>query len=132
MYKRLIGSAAALGIIIMLVNALANAFYWYVSIPWFDMLMHTIGGVFVAVLGAALLVRHIRLLPKRELFITLALFVFVIGLVWEYYEYVVQFFIKGVQLAAISDSISDIICDMAGGMIGSIFVIWIKKRYNKT
>lgn len=131
MYRRLIGSAALVGIGLFVVNAVAVTFYWYVSILWFDMLMHTIGGVFVALLGAAVLWRHIKDLRGWDVFITLALFVFIIGLAWEYYEYVVQFFIKSVHLADISDSISDLICDMCGGMLGAIFVIVLQKRYNR-
>lgn len=131
MYTRLITSAAVFGILLFVVNAMASVFYWYVAIPWFDMMMHVLGGVFVAILGAAVLFKHIRTLPSRELFITLALFVFIIGLAWEYYEYIVQFYVKGVQLAHITDSLSDLICDMLGGSIGTLFVIHLKKRYNR-
>jgi hypothetical protein len=131
MYKRLIAASAVLGILTLVLNAVAVAFYWYVSIGWFDMLMHTLGGVFVAVLGSAFLWKYLRVLPAREFFITLALFVFVVGLAWEYYEYVVQFYIKTVHLADMMDSISDLICDMIGGCIGALFVIGLRKRYNR-
>ena len=132
MYKVLVALSAISGISLFVVNALAVVFYWYVSIGWFDMLMHTIGGLFVAFLGSAFLFKHIRKLGSRELFVTIGLFVFIIGLAWEYYEYIVQFYIKSVQLADVADSISDLICDMVGGTIGAIFVILIKKRYNQT
>lgn len=131
MYRRLIAYAASVGIGVLLLNSVANAFYWYVSIPWFDMFMHTLGGVFVALLGGAFLARRLVELTPRELFITVALFVFIIGLGWEYYEYIVQFYIKNVHLADVSDSISDLICDMIGGSIGSLFVIRAQKRYNR-
>lgn len=132
MYKRLAAYTALVGISILVVNTLAHVFYWYVSIWWFDMLMHTIGGVFVALVCSMVLLKHIKFLPSKETFITIALFVFIIGLAWEYYEYVVQYYVKGVQLASVADSLSDLICDMIGGSVGALFVIWTKKRYNRT
>ena len=131
MYRRLIILAAIVGIGLFVTNAMAVIFYWYVSIPWFDMFMHTIGGVFTALVGTAFLLPRLKGLRPMELFITISLFVFIIGLFWEYYEYIVQFYIKSVQLANISDSISDLICDMVGGSIGAFFVILLNKRYNK-
>jgi len=130
MYTRLVASASIFGIGIFLINAAASAFYWYVTMPWFDMMMHILGGVFVALLGASFFFSRIRMLPTYELFVTVLLFVFIIGLAWEYYEYIVQFYVKGVQLAHLTDSISDIICDVVGGSIGTCFVILLKKRYN--
>ena len=53
------------------------------------------------------------------------------GLAWEYYEYVVQFYIKNVHLADVPDSIGDLSADMLGGILGTSFVIAYKKRYNK-
>lgn len=131
MYKRLIIIACFFGLTLFSLNALANKFYWYVSIPSFDMFMHTLGGVFVSITATALLKkRGYSNVKNRDLLIIILLFVFIVGLGWEYYEYIVQFYIKGVQLAVLQDSISDLICDMAGGVIGFIFVILAKKRYN--
>ena len=131
MYKRLVASAAFIGISLFVVNALASTFYWYVSIPWFDMPMHTIGGMFVAVLGGAFLRKQLRGRSAYEVFILIVLFVFVIGLAWEYYEYIVQFYIKNVHLADTVDSISDLICDMLGGILGAGFVILLNTKYNR-
>lgn len=131
MYKKLVALAACTGIMLLLINTGAILFYWYDSMWWFDMPMHTIGGMLVVFVGSAFLWTRIRHLPARELFITLTLFVFVIGLAWEYYEYVVQFYVKSVHLADVADSLSDLICDMLGGSIGALFVIQLKKRYNQ-
>ena len=129
MYRTLIGLSCILVIGILLLNAVAHALYLYVSIPWFDMLMHTLGGVFIAIVAGALLAKKSH--SSRELYTLLPLIVFVVGLGWEYYEYLVQFFVKSVDLAKIPDSISDLICDMVGSMIGSSVVILVQKRYNK-
>jgi len=132
MYKHLVTLAALVGISLFVVNALASTFYWYVTIPWFDMLMHAIGGVFVALLGGAFLRKQLRGISSYHMFINIALFVFIIGLAWEYYEYVVQYFIKHVQLADPADSISDLICDMLGGIVGAGFVILLNTKYNRS
>lgn len=129
MYRKLIMTASILGIGIFLINALANRLYLYASIPWFDMLMHALGGVFIAVTVGALLTRNAY--QRRDQLIMILLAVFIIGLGWEYYEYLVQFFIKAVDLAKIPDSISDLICDMIGGTLGATFVILLQKRYNR-
>lgn len=131
MYRRLVSAAAIVGILLLSMNWLANAFYWYVSIPPFDMYMHMLGGIFVVLIGSAFGLRHILGKRAKEVVIELLLFVFIVGLAWEYYEYLVQFYIKGVHLADISDSISDVICDMVGGILGTVFVLITKRRYNK-
>lgn len=130
MYKVLVALAAFVGISLFIINGVASVFYWYVSIWWFDMLMHVIGGIFVGLIGSAFLHKHLEGLSGKEVFVSLALFVFIIGLGWEYYEYILQFYIKSVQLADVADSISDLICDMVGGIIATLFVILLRKRYN--
>ncbi|MFZ4499997.1 MAG: hypothetical protein ACOYMZ_00680 [Minisyncoccia bacterium] len=111
----------------------ASAFYWYVSIPWYDMMMHTLGGVFLAVFTAAFFYRHIMELNRYETVVTLLLAVLVVGGAWEYFEYVVQYVVKGsMTLATFPDSVSDIVLDMVGGAIGTYFVLQQKKRYNAT
>lgn len=131
MYRRLIIFSAILGSILFTFNFIANKFYWYTSITPFDMYMHTLGGIFVAVVAGAFLSKDTIFADNKKLFIILSLFVFIVGLGWEYYEYIVQFYIKGVHLADLNDSISDLLCDMLGGVIGFFFVLIFKKRYNK-
>ena len=130
MYQRLVKKALLLGIIIFVVNLLANTFYWYTSIFGFDKFMHTLGGVFIVLIVAAFYTRELQTKEKSEIFVSLVLAAFVVGLMWEYYEYVVQAFIKGVQLANITDSIGDLIFDSIGGIVGAFFVIFSNKRYN--
>ena len=111
----------------------ASAFYWYAVIPWYDMMMHTLGGGFLAVFTAAFFYKHVVELNRYETIVTLLLAVLVVGGAWEYFEYAVQYVVKGaVTLATFPDSVSDMVCDMAGGMIGTYFVLRQKKRYNGT
>jgi uncharacterized membrane protein YoaK (UPF0700 family) len=131
MRQKLIKTALLLVIAIFVFNVMAYAFYWYASVWWYDMAMHTAGGLFLALLAGAVFERHILSHDKWRSIVLILLTVFIIGLSWEYFEYVVQFFIKSVSLAAVTDSVSDLICDMVGGIIGAIFVLHEKKRYNR-
>ncbi len=133
MYHRLMSLAALLGVFLLLANAMAHSFYWYVSVWWFDMLMHTIGGVFVTIVAAALLWRrHVRMLPIRETYITLLLSIFIIALAWEYYEYALQIYSRNDMSSDIADSLSDIVCGMIGGTIATRVVLMLKRRYNRS
>ncbi|HWC57429.1 MAG TPA: hypothetical protein VG621_00540 [Candidatus Paceibacterota bacterium] len=118
-------------VVLALLNGLATEFYWYTSVFGFDKAMHTLGGITVALLGGAWFLKRSEGLSPFQTFVTLTLCTFVVGLAWEYYEYLVQFFIKGVHLADIPDSIGDLIFDIIGGAIGSFLVILIKRRYNR-
>jgi hypothetical protein len=128
MKKRFMRHALVFAILVFVITVAANRFYWYYSIFGFDKIVHTLGGIFCALLVVALFSER---LPQRARarIIAIIFWVFVIGFVWELYEYVVQFYIKSVELANIPDSIGDILFDMLGGLIGAVFVISNEKRY---
>ncbi len=128
MYWRLIRYTCAAFIGLWFLNALANMFYWYASIWWFDIMMHTFGGVAVALAASALFVRRYA---HQKMIVPVLLGVFIVGLAWEYYEYALQHIIRGAELANIPDSISDIIADMVGGGIGVYLAIRTQRRYNR-
>ena len=131
--KRLAIVSLLLIVVLVGLHTAANTFYWYVSISWYDMMMHTLGGVFLAVFAAAFFNRFIIRLPRYEVIIILLLTVLIIGLGWEFFEYTVQYIVKGsARLANIPDSVSDIVCDMVGGILGVCFVLNQKKRYNRS
>jgi len=103
--------------IVFVLNFLATKLYWYSDFWWFDMLMHFLGGVFIGILILYIIFRtqrntHMSLYAIMKLTIVS---VFVIGFLWEIYEYVVQGF-TGVILANPLDSISDLFFDVAGGL----------------
>lgn len=122
--------ACLLVISILILHLLAYQFYWYASMWWFDMLMHTLGGVFLGLIGGVLLSRYISSAHTATIFGTILLFVFIVGFGWEVFEYVVQALIKTTSIANIPDSISDLLCDLSGGVISIYFVLRAKKRYN--
>lgn len=132
MNKKLLFYACALVFFIWLVNTVAHNFYWYSAMWWFDIPMHILGGMFLAICAGALFFKKLRTLSRLEIIVTMLLFVFIIGVGWELFEYGVQTFIKGSpELANISDSIKDILMDIIGGVVASFFVLRSIKRYNK-
>lgn len=130
MQKKLFIYSALLGGGIFIVNALANTFFWYVSIPQFDMVMHTLGGVFLAIWGAALLYPMLAPLKPALWMIVLLAFVLIFGFLWEVFEFSVQGLMQVETLANIPDSLSDMVFDFLGGIIGTLFAIVRTKRYN--
>lgn len=113
------------------VNALANSFYWYSAIWWFDIPMHILGGVFLALICGAIFFSKLSHLSTFKTIVTTLLFVLILGIGWEFFEYLVQAIIKGPQLANVGDSIKDVLMDIIGGNIGYIFVLRQIKRYNR-
>ncbi len=130
MYQKLIKNACYLGVFIFIVNILANKFYWYTSIFGFDKFMHFLGGVFIVLIVASFFLNKLLDQNSKQIFIILVLSSFIVGLFWEYYEYIIQEFVKNVHLADIPDSIGDLFFDCLGGIAGSFFVISMNKRYN--
>ncbi len=121
-------------ILILLVSGLhflAEVFYWYVSIWWFDNLMHFLGGLFLAFFSATIFYKYLKDKNNRKIFFSIMFFVILIGLGWELFEYAVQYFIKGShRLADITDSFFDMIFDILGGALGILFVLKEKSGYN--
>lgn len=130
MNKKLLRIGCVIVFFIWLVNALANAFYWYSAMWWFDIPMHIVGGLFLGVATGAVFFARLRTLSLHDILVTILLMVLIVGAGWEFFEYGVQFFIKGARLAHIPDSIKDIFMDMVGGAIASLFVLRAIKRYN--
>ncbi len=113
---------ATLGI----VNYLATEFYLYWKYMWFDIPMHVLGGVCVA-LGIFILPvfriripqRYMRLLPVLGV-------VSIVGILWELFE-------MGLGLPAFEeqyavDTCIDLVMDLIGGCIG-YGVIKYSERY---
>ena len=131
MRKKLFIYSALLAIGIFFLNKIANSFYWYSAMPQFDMVMHTLGGIFIAIWSGALIFESFRDTKPVVWIIVLCASVLIVGFLWEVFEFSVQGIVHLETLANIPDSISDMVCDLFGGVIGSIFVIIKIKSYNK-
>ena len=89
--KKLFIRLSTLIIFIFILNLIANKFYWYSSIWYFDMIMHFVGGFW---LGLSFL----WLFPIKEItfkkIVEIILGILLIGILWEVYEIVVNEFLK--------------------------------------
>ncbi len=116
-------------ILVSTLHFLATKLYWYNDFFWFDMLMHFIGGIFIGFIALYILYRF-KISQNKKFISTIKitiLTVFVVGLFWEVYEYVVQGF-TGAILANPIDSISDLFFDLAGGL----YAVYIFQKQNVT
>ncbi len=91
-------------------------FYYY----WFDMVTHTIGGIFIALAAASVAVHFgMRISVPFCIFIAL-----IIGLGWEVFEYV--FHIPQTNWISYPlDTAKDIVMDTFGGTIGACIARYI-------
>jgi len=110
--KRLLKQIIVLMIFMFVANHLAAKFHWYYSISWFDMLMHFLGGVWVALFF--LYVFKVQTSFARKFLIVISS-VLVVGLLWELFEFGMGI-IAGENFS-ISDTLSDIFFDLTGGYL---------------
>jgi hypothetical protein len=132
MRTSLIKKALFLIIVIFVLNKVANMFFWYTSIVWFDMLMHFLGGVFVALAVGSVLTGYLKNAENKKVFWIILTSVLVVGLGWEVFEFSVQEIVKVTGLADVPDSLSDLFFDAIGAAVGTLFVIQAKNKYTVT
>lgn len=117
--KRLFHTVSGLIIFIFFANALANKFYWYSSIWYFDIVMHFLGGFAVGLL-ALYLTRTEEISKPVVLRVMLA--VVLVGLGWEIFELVVDKVISR-NVLNILDSSADLFFDSAGGLAAVFYYV---------
>lgn len=131
LHKKLFGIAGAIVIIIFLTQIFTLYIDLYSIISWFDNLMHFMGGVFLAYFLSAFAAKYTpSVLRKEKRFIlTLVLVIFLIGFVWELYEYVVDVFITQFGPNYV-DIATDLLFDMLGGTL-TTYLIWETELKNR-
>ena len=130
MQKKLFTTAFFLVLVVFLVHVLALKFYWYSAIDGFDKWVHLAGGMFISIVTGALFYRYFQ---KKSSVIILGMLLFsvlIVGIGWELFEYIIQDLIRPLIFATISDSIGDLVFDLAGGFLGACFVWYTQKQYN--
>jgi hypothetical protein len=139
--KKLIKTLAILIFFVFAVNFLANKFYWYSSIWYFDMIMHFLGGSVVAFVYFWLFSMPILKfqdyiqsdgLDVRFILRTI-IFVFFVGVAWEFFEYTFNNVIAK-NTFNLLDTISDIFFDLAGGVFAIFYFykkIMLQSKYGE-
>ncbi len=116
--KDILLRAAGLIFLIFLFNSIANFFYWYTSIWYFDMIMHFLGGLWV---GLAFLWIFWGKEINLKFILKIILGVFLIGFFWEIFEIIFNNIIARDAFNTL-DTISDLCFDIAGGAFALLYV----------
>ncbi len=100
---------------IALLHAAAIRFYLYWTLPWFDAVVHFLGGLFVAAAFLWLFALRFPLLPRGTAAALAALAAVAAGFGWEGFELAI-----GIPEAAYGlDTAVDLAMDLAGGLAGA-------------
>lgn len=122
-------------IFILAVHVIATANYWYWTIPWIDIPMHFFGGFWVATAFITLNSKFGVKLPNYLItLIAILSFVALIGVLWEFAEFLFDVFISSGGYAKViqqdvADTLGDLFMDLLGGLtVATIFLIGKRKE----
>lgn len=120
---------------LFVVNSLANIFFWYQSVYWFDDFTHFLGGV----TGGLFLLwffynKYLNFLKNKKVLslVLLHSLVFIlVALLWEVMEFSVQdVFDIGNALAERADSVRDLLFGLLGNSLSLFYYFTNIKKYN--
>jgi len=119
---------AAFLVVIAVVNAFADVYYWYWTIRWFDKPMHFAGGAWLASLGVWWYYSRKEIIPQKFLSVlgVCLAFSFGIGFIWEIYEAAVSFITAG-HLSELWDTLGDLLFDILGSITVAI-LYWLRLK----
>ena len=131
--KRFFTSLSLLVFFIFILNTLASKFYWYFSIWYFDMIMHFLGGLWLGLVfiwvflikGTIFLensLEKITDLINFKLITKIILAILIVGVSWEIFEIIFNNILAGTSFDLL-DTVSDIFCDLAGGVFAILFFL---------
>ena len=105
--------------LIFILNYLAMKFYWYSSMWYFDMPMHFLGGIWLALaLSWFFKIKEISL----SLVIKIIFGVLIIGVLWEIFEIIVNNYTTQNPFNLL-DTLSDIFFDLSGGCFAILYFL---------
>ncbi|MCK9351176.1 MAG: hypothetical protein WCT49_01025 [Candidatus Paceibacterota bacterium] len=120
---------------ICVLNFYAYRFHWYWEFWWFDIVMHTLGGMWVA--SAALWLRYFRnkdreqaVLRKKFVLFFSVFSVYVIGIGWELFEFSLDRFIT-FKIHDAANTASDLFFDGVGGLFAVFLFFAVYNKYMK-
>lgn len=128
--KALLGGVIAIWIMLVLqIAASVWSLYWI--LPWFDILMHFLGGVWLGLTIFALLTRSIPYLltHKALMVIVLVSGTLFIGFAWEIMEFFLDL-VLGTNMFQpdLPDTLIDLAMDMAGSAVSAIGILFFMNK----
>lgn len=110
-----------LGALIAFLHIAAIKFDLYFTFWWFDVLVHFLAGVLVAVFGLYFLRRFTRIhIEGRVFFLAGIILSLSVGALWEFFEYWNGIIFVGPEEYAV-DTFSDLFTDFVGGSVGAYY-----------
>lgn len=111
-------------VLIFLINLPGLYYQWYLNYWWFDVILHFLGGFFMAMFLTTYLKENISGRAKlKSALIIIGVTVF-IGVVWEFAEYIANqtliepfyryFGVRAYFMGDLSDTVNDLTMDMLG------------------
>jgi len=116
-------------ILILHVAALINGLYWL--IPWLDIPMHILGGVWVAMFFGYLNQKFFKS-PSfwPSVLLTLS-FVALFGVLWEFFEFFLNHTSSLQKFGSFQGDLTDTMADLFFGLIGGLIFILLDKVFKK-
>lgn len=120
-------------ILILAFHFFANLFNWYNAIWWLDVVMHLVGGGWVALTSTYILFNgeKSRLLNHTQRIILIVGLVALVGVFWEFYEYLSDVYLLKVHpltLAPNPSLLPDTLKDLFNDLVGGAIVAFISAR----
>lgn len=110
-------------------NYLAGVFDLYYMISWYDLFMHSLGGIILGLMGIILLRRVplLQNLTSTQKIIWVILCGLLGGIAWEAFEYVQDVYLHTAMQISLRDTLTDIVADTLGAaMVGIVY--WLKNK----
>lgn len=126
MKSRLLLPIFFLSCIIFSLHLFALAYFFYWTLWWFDILVHTLGGVLISWIAIALFEKY--KISKIEMILLYGGFVpLLISIGWEIFEFVSGITFLSSQYSL--DTTLDITMGVLGGIIGSTLSVYFFKNF---
>jgi hypothetical protein len=119
--KKLIKHLIFLILFIFIMSFIADRFYWYFSIWYFDMFMHFIGGFWIGLVSLYFLFTESKALTFQFI-LKILLCVLFVGIAWEVFEILVNNVTIQDSFNYL-DTFSDILFDLSGGAFAVLYFL---------
>lgn len=112
-------------------NELPIVQHLYGAIPWFDHVMHTLGGCAIAVMFYSYLTETRsgwwKQTPRMWRILLMISFVMLFGVAWEWYEFIHDYLFGSHYQLGVADTMFDLLFDGLGSIITSLALSLRKK-----
>ncbi len=115
--------------LIFILDIFAAQYFLYWRFWWMDMVMHFLGGLWIALLSyyVFFLSGYFKKISERlSLFYTSLFFLLFVGISWEIFEYVTK--VSVAQPNYILDTYLDLLMDMIGWLVAYFFLLRFHRK----